>query len=1304
MSLFVYVTEECKKDAKTHGKIQWLEKVKNELERNQYITWDRFPRNFFKKRDGNLRLIAREFKVEIGGELHMAIVFFRILTRGGSDYTNFMHHPENFFEEKLKPLIDLDELKTFVEEELSKNIVFKPELSEDEQRFLSIIEPNREEEFFVFESRLWVEKIVNKEYIGWLAKIYEKLIELDKPLFDDEYAVELGGIVLFFKKFGDRLLFLYDFEKKDKITGDFVNSTKTKLSQFTIDDAKKQSFRSYPFLMLFDYGKWEDIEKDKSANLSLSPEEEDVLFSAFTGFSQEGGFPIFINGRAGSGKSTILQYVFAHYLNHFKGFKDVFQATPLFLTYSETLSNSAKENVNSILNASYRFYQDSELAANKSDKTEKMDGVKGAISFVSSSVTTFQNVLFEYLNDSQREKFSKEKYIDFKLFKDMWQKKYERLPNLPVYFTPEISWHILRTYIKGYSIDGFLEKDEYVQLPKKERTVNKVAFDDVYDRVWENWYKSLKNEGYWDDQDLVRYVLDNVEDLAKYPGVFCDEAQDFTRIELEFLYRINYFSSKKVGRDLIKKVPFAFAGDPFQTLNPTGFRWEAIKAAYTEKFLYTLSPEERWGNLELNYKELSFNYRSSSEIVNISNAVQLLRKVVFNYKDIEPQESWDVGRDSIPVYRFNIRKQEVIEELKKQQDLHLIIPDESSNREYEFVLGDNDLKNIVDFDEESRLAERVSSSMRAKGLEFERVAVIKFGDYISDFFNLENRTIDEYRDLSAEEKIALEYFFNRLYVAVTRPKRMLYIVDTDKGYKALWKFATRDFLEHLLTLIDDENKWRLNADNPNIAMTVEGEAHYLNEGSGDPLDLAVDYKNKGLNLRDSYWMKQAAAKFKRLKRDNDYYECMAVAYKFDRKWEESVENYILCNKIKDALEMLWREKQYNLIKKYENDFMPVSEGLNELRIKISKLIVFKCGILGFNNFLEKLIEHKELLRDQGVLELWSHALNTLMENVSVKTVATDESLRTISLLNTINKWGFIKLDKEIAGKLLYRLKQYENALTYFKECNYSGEERNECEIQVLMKKFSLTPDDLSEEEFSKLKIKFQQLKDWERLYSVYERSSNFKNLSNVLKVLKESPRDNTHYETFYKLFVVKSEVNNNFKPLIMFLTNIGKIDEALKYLEKVGNPNLFKDVLLKLWDKKFKNFNLSAVAKAKKKEIMSDFILAYLRVLIENNRYRTLEAILKNDIEGNEDVVLILELSKQIGVNIIGLLTKALINAQIDWERIPGEFQRTFREKYENSKIEESLSFEESCLLKERTMRFDDVISFYEKKYHWKQK
>ena len=166
----------------------------------------------------------------------------------------------------------------------------------------------------------------------------------------------------------------------------------------------------------------------------------------------------------------------------------------------------------------------------------------------------------------------------------------------------------------------------------------------------------------------------------------------------------------------------------------------------------------------------------------------------------------------------------------------------------------------------------------------------------------------------------------------------------------------------------------------------------------------------------------------------------------------------------------------------------------------------------------------------------------------------------------------------------------------------------------------------------------------------------------------------------------------------MFLTNIGKIDEALKYLEKVGNPNLFKDVLLKLWDKKFKNFNLSAIHKAKKKDMMSDFILAYLKVLIENNRYRTLEAILKNDIEGNEDVALILELSKQIGVNIIGLLTKALINAQIDWERIPGEFQRTFREKYENSKIEESLSFEESCLLKERTMRFDDVISFYEKK------
>ncbi len=149
-----------------------------------------------------------------------------------------------------------------------------------------------------------------------------------------------------------------------------------------------------------------------------------------------------------------------------------------------------------------------------------------------------------------------------------------------------VSWHVIRSYIKGMGSDEYLGPEDYEQLPENQLTVTSTMFRAVYDQVWTRWYAGVADEGYWDDQDLARYILEN--DLAPrcYSAVFCDEAQDFTRIELEVLLRLSLYSNRALPSDAVSRVPFASAGDEFQTLNPTGFRWDAIKAAFVEKFIF----------------------------------------------------------------------------------------------------------------------------------------------------------------------------------------------------------------------------------------------------------------------------------------------------------------------------------------------------------------------------------------------------------------------------------------------------------------------------------------------------------------------------------------------------------------------------------------------------------------------------------------------------------------------------------------------------------------------------------------------
>jgi hypothetical protein len=83
--------------------------------------------------------------------------------------------------------------------------------------------------------------------------------------------------------------------------------------QLSLSDLTPFARRSYPSYLLADEQSWLAIERGKEANLALSAEEELILKSVSTAAPGNGSLPLFINGRAGSGKSTMLLYLFADY-------------------------------------------------------------------------------------------------------------------------------------------------------------------------------------------------------------------------------------------------------------------------------------------------------------------------------------------------------------------------------------------------------------------------------------------------------------------------------------------------------------------------------------------------------------------------------------------------------------------------------------------------------------------------------------------------------------------------------------------------------------------------------------------------------------------------------------------------------------------------------------------------------------------------------------------------------------------------------------------------------------------------------
>ena len=117
MSLFVYITDACREDARTHGLSDEIDKLYARIEANQNTAqFDRFPKPYIvkKKLSGRQgRLIAEE---QIVGA-HLVVVFLAVMIRGSREYADgFGLDPVAYGAQKLQGLYDPQKLEEYVRE------------------------------------------------------------------------------------------------------------------------------------------------------------------------------------------------------------------------------------------------------------------------------------------------------------------------------------------------------------------------------------------------------------------------------------------------------------------------------------------------------------------------------------------------------------------------------------------------------------------------------------------------------------------------------------------------------------------------------------------------------------------------------------------------------------------------------------------------------------------------------------------------------------------------------------------------------------------------------------------------------------------------------------------------------------------------------------------------------------------------------------------------------------------------------------------------------------------------------------
>lgn len=1243
MPLFVYLTERCIADATKHGLTSELERFQNRVETVQSTSFfDPFPPPYLvkKKLGGNQgRLIASRESV---GD-HAVIVFLAIMIRGNRDYEDeFAVDAIAYGEKHFKKLIRAEELENFVDERTRTSPPpVKPQPNDDEYGFLyNAFKRSDDSELsgMVFETKQWVENVTRdriKKQIALLCKpcrdaLYEetglRMISIDQREGWGIWAYCQPGRMLLISPYTDETSHEAESLARQISLG---------IERSNTDEFYRLCSRSYPALLLADDELWIDLEKETELFMALSPEESQVLESAN---NSEHPFPLFINGRAGSGKSTILQYLFTDLLCHFLSMeKGQVMKPPLYLTANGELLRIARGIVERLLTSRSKFTQSLDATRLAKGRAQLDEAFR-----------EFGPHLLSLVPKAEREvRFVRRSRVDYSRFRNLWVERFGKDKLAFREFTPDLSWHVIRSYIKGMGSESFLDSDDYLGLPEKQKSVTPKAFQLVYDRVWKDWYRPLLVENnLWDDQDLTRFILER--DLAKplYPAVLCDEAQDFTRLELELLLRFNLFSQRGIPANDISRVCFAFAGDQFQTLNPTGFRWDAMKASFVEKFIFELDPARRSGRTDLNYRELKYNYRSTHKIVRFGNNIQAMRAALFQMPELRPQIPWSSEVSAFPVFWFHSNDAEFWRYYKQNANFVIIVPC-GEGEEIDYVKDDEILSQYIQLAD--GIPVNVLSAVRAKGCEYPSVIVYGFGS-MPESSQVKSFLMDGFDAVDdQDESLPLQYFINRLYVAVSRPKQRLVIVDSPGGMDKLWRFATDETTTSSMldSVRNGQAIWSEQID----GMIMGKPENLVQESPVDPLEFARMYERDAQAKNDAFLYRQAARAYSEIDpKKSD--ECYARAYKIENLFYAAGDKFFKVGFTKEGIDCLWSAGRpgWKRLHELSVNHPRVS---NEIEVRFATCIIEPPGV----EEIIKVIEQFAVRLDDSTFveiclgeKVWRDALTDITKLLLGRVTAGQLHETSLRISRS--------LDKIRSRKILFPVSQF--AQIYFNAENFGAaaalwEEANETKHEeYLISKAEA-------ESYPQRVLALSKLKRWSTIVDSYLESA-------------ESPLSSEQAEIVVDALIQSAKFQDAFD----LCTRVKHSQLAFHFasLARRSNEALHARNSLRL--------GFTLLVQQKSWDIVADFLSSGVPKASSLGKDKDLMELARND-QQHLIIVVIRALAR----------SKDLVDAPSDFKKsISSALMKQLSTK--DRQLVAELSLQEAGAAIERAGRFTDGLTFYE--------
>lgn len=779
---------------------------------------------------------------------------------------------------------------------------------------------------------------------------------------------------------GKRIVVLYDGAHiKDQEARWSAALERLKKNENTVEgnllQISKEAFRAYPKWIVTNESEdlWVSIQRyEGTHNLSLLPEQ--VMF--LNNFK----FPAYINGQAGSGKSTMLYYLFAN-VYFFKCMGEQMEGDIIFLTENDHLLEHTSQSIIGLLSSNPEFSIGFTI--------EERNNVR-------KHFLSFKDYLLGILPEEERATLDSYKYLDFARFKEQFLSS----TYISKKFSPEEVWFVISTYIYGYDEYKIIDSGEkYNQdIPSKFRIVDNDNFQAIVQNYL-SFYTKLLEEGWWDKTFLVRKIRKTYPSRLpkQYAVVFCDEAQDFTRIELRLIIQSSIFTSYDL--EGTEQIPIVFAGDALQTVSPTGFSDVRLHQMYFDAF----------GESNFTYDKIrstynpSFNYRSLQPIVRLANVVQFYRKETLMEDIFIRQESKrGAANATLPIlhekeWLLKSENRELFE--KKFRYKSFIVPVDLKEEDV-YIKTEELLQNNIFTD--------IKSSIDAKGAEYSQVVVYGFGDYFLTEFGMLGW---EKEDSDFKKR----FFFNKLYVAVTRAQNELVIIDG--------KNAIDNFWIPLLTVPAGVESWEKYSDVDDVLPMRPGSglSNIQDSTPDDALQNATLDMEQGINDMNVARLVVASNVFLMLGKIEEANCCLGYKEQIRRRWVEAGNHFIKAGKQEEAANAFLQAKQWDRLL---NDLKGYSGNKQEVRILISRLM--KNGVWEKDE-LSRIYDLRNALSEVTAQIIWYPEYCEKLITYASGIVNAEDKRELAFILESIVKEEDSTLWRLI-GQLYFDTKQFNNAI------------------------------------------------------------------------------------------------------------------------------------------------------------------------------------------------------------------------------------------------------------------------------------